>query len=69
MLLLHSYRLLCYIASRVHAALARTSALADCRALAQSHADRAAAALGGLPASRAKEALLTVAEATVHRER
>lgn len=54
---------------KLREALERTSALADCRALAQNHADQAVTALSGLPASRAKDALLTVAEATVHRER
>jgi octaprenyl-diphosphate synthase len=50
------------------AALVRTGALDACRALALSHADRAAAVLSPLPDSRAIAALLTVAQATVHRE-
>jgi octaprenyl-diphosphate synthase len=48
--------------------LERTQSLDDCRALALSHADEAAAALTSLPDSRAKRALLTVARATVHRQ-
>ena len=49
-------------------ALVRTGALDACRALALSHADRAAAVLSPLPDSRAIEALLTGAQAPVHRE-
>lgn len=42
-------------------------ALADCRALAESHAAKAIAMLDSLPAGRATDALVTVAEATVSR--
>jgi octaprenyl-diphosphate synthase len=52
----------------LQSALIRTGALDACRDLALSHAERAAAVLADLPDSRAKEALLTVAKATVHRE-
>lgn len=48
--------------------LERTGALAACRELALQHADDAATVLAPLPDSRAKNALLTVARATVHRE-
>ena len=50
------------------AALRRTGALDATRSLAHEHAEKAAACLSGLPDSRAKSALLTVAKATVHRE-
>ena len=50
------------------AALDRTGALTACRELALEHADKAAEVLAPLPDSRAKNALLTVAKATVHRE-
>lgn len=47
--------------------LEQCGALADCRALAVSHAERAVGALDALPAGRAIDALVTVAEATVAR--
>ena len=50
------------------AALDRTGALTACPDLALEHADKAAEVLAPLPDSRAKNALLTVAKATVHRE-
>ncbi len=50
------------------AALERTSALEDCRKLAYEHADRAAAQIADFEAGPARTALLTIAEATVHRD-
>jgi octaprenyl-diphosphate synthase len=47
--------------------LERSGALADCRALADAHAAEAIAALRALPAGRATDALVTVADATVSR--
>jgi octaprenyl-diphosphate synthase len=47
--------------------LQRTGALADCRALAESHAARAVEALATLPEGKPTDALVTVAEATVTR--
>ncbi|RZO66475.1 MAG: polyprenyl synthetase family protein [Sandaracinaceae bacterium] len=52
---------------RVLAILDATGSLDECRKLALDHAARAKDALGGMPPSRAKDALLTVADATVHR--
>lgn len=49
--------------------LRRTDALAETRALALDHVDRAVAALGALPPGRAVDALITVAQATAHREK
>lgn len=49
-------------------ALGRTNALADTRALALDHVDRAIDALGGLTPGRAVDALVTVAQATAHRD-
>jgi octaprenyl-diphosphate synthase len=49
-------------------ALDRTGALASTREVAIREADAACQALKGLPDSRAKDALFTVARATVHRE-
>ena len=49
-------------------ALDETGALASTREVAIREADAACRALSGLPESRAKEALFTVARATVHRE-
>lgn len=46
-----------------------TAALEDCRALAAEHADRAAAKLTRFADTRARAGLLTVASATVHREK
>lgn len=47
--------------------LERTGALADCKALAETHAARAIDALAALPQGRAIDALVTVAEASVSR--
>jgi len=52
----------------VRAALERTDAAAACKELAQTHAARAVDALDPLPPSQAVESLVTVAEATVHRD-
>lgn len=48
-------------------AIERTGSLEDARRLAMRHAERAKQALVALPASRARDALETVADATVHR--
>lgn len=53
----------------VAATLERTGALADARALARQHIDSAIAALEHFPDGSAKTALITVAQATGHRER
>lgn len=50
-------------------ALSTTGALRDCRALALEHARDAIEALAPLPAGPGTDALITVAEATVYRER
>ena len=59
--------------AEAHAALAAAiegcGAIDDCRALAADHARRAVEALAPFPDGPAKHALVTVAEATVHRER
>ncbi|MEZ4336232.1 MAG: polyprenyl synthetase family protein [Sandaracinaceae bacterium] len=49
------------------ARIERTGSLADARQLAEEHAERAKRAVRELPASRARAALETVADATVHR--
>ncbi|MGB5268557.1 MAG: polyprenyl synthetase family protein, partial [Polyangiales bacterium] len=54
--------------SRLLAALHRTGALESTRELAIRKAEEACLALGGLPEGRAREALITVARATVHRQ-
>jgi len=54
--------------SRLLSALNHTGALESSRELAIRKADAACQALGGLPESRARDALITVARATVHRE-
>ena len=54
--------------ARLLTALNHTGALASTREVAIREADAACQALNGLPDSRAKEALFTVARATVHRE-
>jgi len=54
--------------SRLLSVLNRTGALESTRELASRKADAACLALGGLPESRARDALITVARATVHRE-
>jgi len=54
--------------SRLLTALNHTGALESTRELAIHEADQACLALGGLPESRARDALITVARATVHRE-
>jgi octaprenyl-diphosphate synthase len=54
--------------SSLLSALNHTGALESTRELAIRKADAASAALGGLPESRARDALITVARATVHRE-
>jgi octaprenyl-diphosphate synthase len=54
--------------TRLLTALGETGALESTRALAIREAEAACEALSGLPQSRAKEALFTVARATVHRE-
>ena len=53
----------------VSATLERTGALADARALARERIDLAIAALACFPDGPAKTALITVAEATAHRDR
>ncbi len=53
----------------IAASLERTGALADSRALALDRVDRGVAALAALPAGPAIDALVTVAEATAHREK
>jgi len=54
---------------RVVEALRATGALAQCRDFARQRAAEAIACLSGLPAGAGRDALVTVAEATVHRER
>ena len=54
--------------SRLLSALEHTGALESTRELATQKADAACQALAGLPESRARDALITVARATVHRE-
>ncbi len=54
--------------SHLLSALDHTGALESTRELAVRRADAACSALGGLPDSRARDALITVARATVHRE-
>ena len=54
--------------SRLLSALDHTGALESTRELAIRKADAACLALDGLPESRARDALITVARATVHRE-
>jgi octaprenyl-diphosphate synthase len=54
--------------TRLLSALHQTGALASTREVAIREADAACQALSGLPESRAKDALFTVARATVHRE-
>jgi geranylgeranyl pyrophosphate synthase len=53
----------------VLAALQDTGAVTDCRTFAHRRAHQAIEALAALPAGRARQALATVAEATVHRNR
>lgn len=54
---------------QVHAALVASGSIEACRAYAQRHIDSALKALAPLPTSAAKAALVTVAEAAIHRER
>jgi len=54
--------------TRLLSALHQSGALVSTREVAIREADAACQALSGLPDSRAKEALFTVARATVHRE-
>lgn len=54
---------------RILDALRATGALDDCRALARSRAGEAIAALSVLGAGPGRDALITVAEATVHRDK
>jgi octaprenyl-diphosphate synthase len=54
--------------SRLLSALRHTGALEATRELAVRKADEACLAIAGLPEGRAREALTTVARATVHRE-
>jgi octaprenyl-diphosphate synthase len=54
--------------SRLLTALDHTGALESTRELAIRKAEAACLALAGLPESRARDALFTVARATVHRE-
>jgi geranylgeranyl pyrophosphate synthase len=54
--------------SQLLSALRHTGALESTRDLAIRKAEDACSALGGLPDGRAREALITVARATVHRE-
>jgi octaprenyl-diphosphate synthase len=56
------------VAATVLEALEQTGALADARALAEDHAASAARATHALPAGPAREALATIATATVTRE-
>ncbi len=56
------------VKSRLLTALGETGALSSTREVAIREAEAACDALNGLPESRAKEALYTVARATVHRE-
>jgi octaprenyl-diphosphate synthase len=53
--------------AEVVSVLTRTGSLDACRALALEHAARAKDALDALPPTRARDALATVADATVHR--
>lgn len=55
------------VTERLHAACAAPDVVVPCRDLAQHHAERAIAALDALPAGPARDALATVALATVHR--
>lgn len=55
------------LSSEVLSILERTGSLTACRSLALDHAARAKDALRELPRSRARDALETVADATVHR--
>jgi octaprenyl-diphosphate synthase len=54
--------------ARLLSALTRTGALESTRELAVRKAEQACGALRGLPEGRARDALITVARATVHRE-
>jgi len=54
--------------SRLLSALHHTGALESTRELAIHKAEEACLALDGLPEGRAREALITVARATVHRD-
>lgn len=56
------------LGARLLGAVRETGAFEACRALAQSRIDQAIRALSLVPASRARDALFTVAAATVHRE-
>ncbi len=56
------------LSAQVLDALERTGALREARALAEEEAQRAVSALARLPMSRAREALVTVAEAVLRRE-
>ncbi len=53
----------------INQTLERTAALTDTRALAAQHVQSAIDSLASLPNGDAKRALITVAEATVHREK
>lgn len=57
------------MARTVLASMERTGALADCRALAHERVQKAVASLAPIPDGPGKDALITVAEATVYRER
>jgi octaprenyl-diphosphate synthase len=57
------------VVDRVSRSLRDTGALDDSRALAMDHVDRGVAALAPLADGRAKTALVTVAQATAHRDK
>lgn len=57
------------LASRVLAALEATRGVEACLELAKAQAEQAVACLEGLPANRARAALVTVAETTIQRDR
>lgn len=57
------------VSRTVMASLERTGALHECRTLALDHASRAITCLDPLPDGPSKTALITVAEATVYRDR
>jgi len=54
--------------ARVLDTLVRSGGMRDCQALARERAAEAVASLSGLPGGAGRDALVTVAEATVHRE-
>lgn len=56
-------------ARQILASMQRTGALEDCQALAHERVRQAVAALASIPEGPGKSALVTVAEATIYRER